>query len=229
MIQGYDLTKEQTEKFDIFYKMLVEWNKKFNLTAITDRDEVEVKHFADSLSLSDFISSNDIKSMIDVGTGAGFPGIPLKIMFPDLKVTLLDSLNKRVSFLNAVIDELGFDHIEAVHGRAEELSGDENYREQFDLSVSRAVANLSSLSELCIPFVKIGGHFVSYKSEKAVEEIERAQNAIHILGADELKMEDYSLDVGGVSNNRTLIILRKVSQTPDKYPRRAGIPIKKPL
>ena len=166
-----ELSKRQKEQFDKFYNILIEWNRVMNLTAITEYDEVVKKHFIDSLSVKNVINLKEVRSVIDVGTGAGFPGIPLKIAFPHLKVTLLDSLNKRVKFLNEVIFELDLKNIETVHGRAEDVARNEKYREQYDICVSRAVANLATLSEYCLPYVKIGGNFISYKSDNIEEEI----------------------------------------------------------
>ena len=178
------LSSGQIDQFVRYYEMLTEWNEKMNLTAITEYSEVMKKHFIDSLSLVKAIplsKSGDIR-VIDIGTGAGFPGLALKIAFPELRITLLDSLNKRIQFLNAVVTELGCDSVELIHGRAEDLAKKDSYRESYDLCVSRAVANLSTLSEYCLPFVKVGGFFVSYKSEKIVEELQRSNRAISTLG-----------------------------------------------
>ena len=179
-----EISEKQTEQFLTYYELLTEWNSFMNLTAITEFNEVMKKHFIDSLSLIRAVPDINVKaySLIDVGTGAGFPGIPLKIMFPSLKVVLLDSLNKRISFLNEVINKLGLTDIEAFHGRAEDFAKQKEYREHFDICVSRAVANLSTLSEYCLPFVKKGGFFISYKSDKITEEFEHAGQAIKILG-----------------------------------------------
>ena len=170
---------------------------------------------------------NDIDSVIDVGTGAGFPGIPLKIVFPSLKLTLLDSLNKRINFLNTVVDELGLSDVTALHGRAEEIGRNASYRESFDLCVSRAVANLSTLSEFCLPFVKVGGYFVSYKSEKADIEYIEAKNAINLLSGGNVRIED--VIITDTDLTRKMVLIEKLSPMDDKYPRRAGIPLKKPL
>lgn len=219
-----ELSDKQLESFDTYYKMLIEWNEKINLTAITEYDEVLVKHFTDSLSIVKAVDMNRVTSLIDVGTGGGFPGIPIAILFPEIKITLLDSLNKRITFLNEVVKELSLTNVEAIHGRAEDIArGD--YREKFDLCVSRAVANLSTLSELCIPFVSVGGFFVSYKSEKADEEIESATKAIDILGGKIVNKIDFAIK----DNNRNLIVIEKISATAKKYPRKAGTPSKQPL
>ena len=184
---GITLKEEQKTQFDKFYELLVEWNKVMNLTGITEYEEVNEKHFVDSLSIVKAVDMNKVESVIDIGTGAGFPGIPLKIAFPHLKIVLLDSLNKRINFLNTVIEELGLKDIDTIHGRAEDFAKQTVYREQFDLCVSRAVANLATLSEYCIPYVKKDGMFVPYKSGEIDEEVEQSKKAIHVLGG---KMEN---------------------------------------
>ena len=205
------LNKEQLCQFMSYYELLVEWNQVMNLTAITDFEEVCKKHFTDSLSLVKAYKINASISVIDVGTGAGFPGIPLKIAFPDIEIILLDSLHKRVDFLKTVIDNLGLKKIEALHGRAEDYAKEKNFREQFDLCVSRAVSNLSTLSEYCIPYVKIGGYFISYKSEKLSEEKKDAEYAISVLGGE---IEDQiSFQIPNSDINRNLLIVRKKKET----------------
>ncbi len=221
------LTDDQKSQFDLYYELLIEWNRIMNLTGITDYDEVNLKHFTDSLTISRIIDMAQINTLIDVGTGAGFPGIPIKIAFPHIKVYLLDSLNKRIKFLNEVIKKLGLKNIYAFHGRAEDFAKDRQYREKFDVCVSRAVANLSTLSEYCIPFVKTGGYFVSYKGGDSDEEVIRSENAITLLGGEIENTDRFFLpdtDMG-----RTLIKIRKRKSTPNRYPRKAGIPSKEPL
>ena len=222
---GVELTERQLEQFRIYYEMLVEKNKVMNLTGITEWNEVLEKHFLDSISLIRVYNLRQKINVIDMGTGAGFPGIPLKIAFPELKVTLADSLNKRVLFLQEVIDALSLEDIEAIHGRAEDLARDKRYREQYDLSVSRAVANLSTLSEYCLPFVKVGGQFVSYKSGEIDQEVIDSKSAVFLLGGKVKDVVKFELGESG----RSFIIIDKVKGTPKTYPRKAGTPSKKPL
>ena len=221
------LSQQQVDQFVRYYELLVEWNSFMNLTGITEFSEVLKKHFIDSISIFSYVNQNSIGSLIDVGTGAGFPGLPLKIVCPELKVTLLDSLDKRIKFLNCVIDELELQNITAIHGRAEDYASNMEHREFYDMAVSRAVANLSTLSEYCLPFVKKDGIFVSYKSETLEEEVINATNAIQILGGR--IMNKYSFYLPGTDIYRTLCFIEKVDSTPDKYPRKAGLPSKKPL
>lgn len=220
-----DLTEKQLEQFRIYYDMLVEKNKVMNLTGITEWEEVLEKHFLDSISLIRAVDLKQTLTVMDMGTGAGFPGIPLKIAFPNLKITLADSLNKRVLFLQEVIDALKLEDIEAIHGRAEDLARDIKYREKYDLSVSRAVANLSTLSEYCLPFVKIGGQFISYKSGEIEEEVSTSKSAVFLLGGKIKDTVKFELGESG----RSFIIIDKVNGTPKTYPRKAGTPSKKPL
>ncbi len=226
-----ELSKEQVLAFQTYYDLLIRWNERMNLTTITEFEEVCKKHFLDSLSLVKVLSIHSLKgqklSLMDVGTGAGFPGIPLKICFPDLQVTLLDSLNKRLTFLNEVIGTLELQNIVTVHGRAEDFGKDKAYREQFDLCVSRAVANLSSLSELCLPFVKVGGSFISYKAEKGAEELKTAGKAISLCGGEVLETKEFTLP--GTDYDRFMIRIKKNKATPMSYPRKAGLPTKEPL
>ena len=224
---GLGLDDDQIAQFMEYYELLVEWNQFMNLTAITEFEEVCMKHFIDSISLCRAVDCTRDYTVIDVGTGAGFPGIPLKIAFPNLKITLLDSLGKRVKFLNEVIKRLGIEDIEAIHGRAEDFAKSGQLREQFDLCVSRAVANLSTLSEYCLPYVKIGGFFISYKSEKISDEMQAAQHAIALLGGDIYDQKEFMLPNSDIYRN--LFQIKKVIATPKKYPRKAGIPSKEPL
>ena len=219
------LTDKQLKQFSKYYELLVEKNKVMNLTGITEWDEVLEKHFLDSISLIRAIDLNQELTVMDMGTGAGFPGIPLKIAFPKLKVTLADSLNKRVNFLQEVIDTLGLEEIEAIHGRAEDLAKDKKYRQAYDLSVSRAVANLSTLSEYCLPFVKIGGQFISYKSGDCEEEVSNSKKAVFVLGGKIKDVIKFELGESG----RSFIVIDKANGTPKEYPRKAGTPSKKPI
>lgn len=221
------LSEQQEHQFGTYYEMLIEKNKVMNLTAVTEFDEVVKKHFLDSISLGRFEALDEKKTMLDLGTGAGFPGIPLKIIYPDLTITLADSLNKRILFLEEVISELGLTGITAVHARAEELAKDRAYREQFDYCVSRAVANLSTLCEYCIPFVKEGGKFISYKSGEIEEESAAAKHAVFLLGG-ELK-EIHKFEIPQTDLHRSFVVIEKVKKTPKAYPRKAGTPSKMPL
>lgn len=224
---GIILDDKQKQQFVKFYELLVEWNKVMNLTGITEYEEVNEKHFVDSLSIVKAVDMNSVESVIDIGTGAGFPGIPLKIAFPHLKVVLLDSLNKRINFLNTVIDELELTDIKTIHGRAEDFAKHTDYREQFDLCVSRAVANLATLSEYCIPYVEMDGLFVPYKSGEIAEELEQSKKAVHVLGG---KIEDIvKFQLPGTEIGRSFVKIRKVQNTAKRYPRKAGLPGREPI
>ncbi len=222
-----EVDRKKIDQFNQFYDLIVEWNKVMNLTTITDYKDVVEKHFLDSLSIERILKLDDIKAVMDVGTGAGFPGMPLKIIYPDLKITLLDSLNKRVRFLNEVIRQLELKNIDAIHGRAEDIGKNENYREKYDLCVSRAVANLATLSEYCMPFVKVGGVFVSYKSGDIDEEVLKSKKAISLFGGKIDEVVKFQLP--GTDINRAFVKIKKIKGTPKKYPRKSGIPSKEPL
>jgi 16S rRNA (guanine527-N7)-methyltransferase len=224
---GIELSEQQVEQFLKFYELLVEWNKVMNLTGITEYEEVISKHFLDSLLLVKAYDMNSVESIIDIGTGAGFPGIPLKIAFPEKKFVLLDSLGKRIKFLEAVVDNLGLDQIELIHGRAEDYAKKQEYRENFDLAVSRAVANLASLSEYCIPFVKVKGAFIPYKSGSIEEELKQSEKAVSILGGKRTECKELLLPDTDIT--RSFVLIEKVKSTAKKYPRKAGLPTKEPL
>lgn len=226
---GISLSDNQLEQFYQYYELLIEWNKVMNLTAITELDEVLSKHFVDSMTLIKAVNDIGEKeiSVIDVGTGAGFPGIPLKIAFPKLKITLLDSLNKRIKFLDEVIAQLGLKDIRTIHGRAEDFGKNTEYREKYDLCVSRAVANAATLSEYCLPFVKVGGTFIPYKSGKIDEELDNGKKAIRTFGGEIKEVVRFQLK--SADADRALVIIQKMDKTPKKYPRKAGLPSKEPI
>lgn len=224
---GVELSDTQVQQFIKYHEILVEWNSFMNLTGITEYEEVVQKHFVDSLALCKAIDVDQVTSLIDIGTGAGFPGIPLKIAYPHLKVTLLDSLQKRIKFLNEVIMQLGLQDVETIHGRAEDFAKPSMKRESYDVCVSRAVANLASLSEYCLPYVKIGGSFIPYKSGKVEEELEEAKKAVFLLGGKIEEEVRFSLPDSDIS--RSLIKIKKVSATQKKYPRKSGLATKEPI
>lgn len=227
---GVTLSEQQMNQFYQYYEMLIEWNKVMNLTAITELEDVVSKHFVDSLSLIKAMSDLPGKKLrvIDVGTGAGFPGIPLKIAFPELQITLLDSLNKRINFLNEVIEKTGLgNQIETIHGRAEDFGRNVVYREKYDLCVSRAVANAATLSEYCLPFVKVGGCFIPYKSGKIDDELEQGKKAIAALGGKVENVVRFQLT--GAEADRALVVIRKTEKTAKRFPRKAGVPSKEPI
>ncbi len=222
---GIELSDFQAEQFEKYYELLIDWNSKINLTRITDRDEVALKHFADSLTLLNYLDIPENARVIDVGTGAGFPGIPLKIARPDIKLTLLDSLNKRLLFLGEVCTKLSLE-AELVHSRAEEGGQNPELREKFDLAVSRAVARLNTLSEYCVPFLKVGGVFAPMKGPDLDEELSEAGNALKTLGAKIRDVHSFELQNAG---GRTIVIVDKIAKTPKAYPRHGGKIKSKPL
>ena len=226
-ILGISLTEQQCLQFQKYYEYLIEKNKVMNLTGITEKEEVIDKHFIDSLGLVVKMDLTKPLTVLDLGTGAGFPGIPLKIAFPNLTITLLDSLNKRIKFLDEVIDLLELTGIETIHGRAEDYAKPGKLIEQFDLCVSRAVANLSSLSEYCIPYVKEGGYFIPYKSGNIDEELKKAGHAIGMLGGKVESVEEFQIP--GTDIERTFVKIKKRKATPKRFPRKAGMPSKDPL
>ena len=221
------LSEEQLQQFLTYYEMLVEKNKVMNLTAITEKEEVIDKHFIDSISLNKAMDVTKPLKILDLGTGAGFPGIPLKIAYPNLELTLLDSLNKRIKFLDEVIEALSLEGIVTIHGRAEDYAKQASYREQFDICVSRAVANLATLSEYCLPYVKEGGCFISYKSGSVEEELDQSKKAIFELGGKVKEVIAFTLPETDIE--RTFVVIEKVRKTPKKYPRKAGLPSKEPI
>ena len=224
---GITLDENQKKQFTDFYEYLVEKNKVMNLTGITEFQEVLVKHFLDSLACVKAIDMSRIKRIMDIGTGAGFPGVPLKIAFPHLEACLLDSLKKRVNFLEETFQMLKLENITAIHGRAEEYAKNKQYRETYDLCVSRAVSNLATLSEYCLPYVKTGGYFISYKSGTVQEEVEQAQKAVKILGGKIQDVVYFQLPDSEIQ--RSLVVIEKIKATPGRYPRKAGTPLKEPL
>lgn len=222
-----DYNDETIEKFKVYKELLKEWNEKINITAITDDNEIDIKHFLDSITV---LKTGYIKSgqkIIDVGTGGGFPGIPIKIMEEGTEVVLLDSLNKRINFLNEVINNLGLKNIKAIHGRAEDFGLNSEYREKFDVVVSRAVASLNILSEYCLPFVKVGGYFIALKGPEIKNEMEESKKALKVLGAKIVDKIDMTLPSSDITH--ILLVIKKVQKTPTKYPRKAGMPKKNPL
>ncbi|WP_409343671.1 16S rRNA (guanine(527)-N(7))-methyltransferase RsmG [Paenibacillus sp. MBLB4367] len=224
---GITLTEQQFVQFEQYFRELVLWNEKMNLTGITEREQVYVKHFYDSLSLAFFVDLTKAETLADIGTGAGFPSIPLKIAFPHLRVTLVDSLNKRIQFLSHVCDTLGLTDVACVHGRAEDLARKEEYRDQFDVVTARAVARLAALNELCLPFVRKDGVFVSMKGSDPQEEVREAGLSLRELRGKLVQVHQFELPIEQAQ--RHLIVIRKTTTTPAKYPRKAGTPLKSPL
>ena len=224
---GYPLTDRQKEQYERYFELLVEWNEKINLTAITEKDEVYLKHFYDSIApiLQGLIENQPIR-LLDIGAGAGFPSLPMKILFPELDVTIIDSLNKRINFLHLLAEELGLSGVHFYHGRAEDFAQDKAFRAQFDIVTARAVARMQVLSELTIPYLKVGGQLLALKASNAPEELEEAKNALNLLFS---KVEDnlqYELPNG---DPRYITLVEKKKETPNKYPRKAGMPNKRPL
>ncbi|KOO48283.1 16S rRNA (guanine(527)-N(7))-methyltransferase RsmG [Viridibacillus arvi] len=225
--QGIELSEGQLKQFHTYFELLVEWNEKMNLTAITDQPSVYLKHFYDSISAAFYMDFDKVQSICDVGAGAGFPSIPIKICFPHLQVTIVDSLNKRIQFLTHLSEQLHLDHVEFVHSRAEDFGQNPKYREQFDLVTARAVARLSVLSELCIPLVKTNGHFVAMKAASGDEEMKDAKKALTVLGAK--LVDSYSFLLPIEDSERSIFIFNKTKNTPKKYPRKPGVPNKSPI
>ncbi|ETT88526.1 16S rRNA (guanine(527)-N(7))-methyltransferase RsmG [Viridibacillus sp. FSL R5-0477] len=225
--QGIELSEGQLKQFHTYFELLVEWNEKMNLTAITDQPSVYLKHFYDSISATFYMDFDKVQSICDVGAGAGFPSIPIKICFPHLQVTIVDSLNKRIQFLTHLSEQLNLDHVEFVHSRAEDFGQNPKYREQFDLVTARAVARLSVLSELCIPLVKTNGHFVAMKAASGDEEMKDAKKALTVLGAK--LVDSYSFLLPIEDSERSIFIFNKTKNTPKKYPRKPGVPNKSPI
>ncbi|WP_352418571.1 16S rRNA (guanine(527)-N(7))-methyltransferase RsmG [Proteiniborus sp.] len=222
-----DLDNDKLDKFKIYKSLLKEWNEKINITAITDDNEIDIKHFLDSLTIFKTGKISGSKRIIDIGTGGGFPGVPIKIVEEGVEVVLLDSLKKRLKFLDEVVKELNLNNIQTLHERAEDLGNNQDYREKFDVAVSRAVASLNILSEYCLPFVKINGYFIAMKGSESEEEIKEAEKAIKVLGG---KIED-KINIRIPKSNiiHSLLVIRKISHTPTKYPRQAGKIKKNPL
>ncbi len=223
------IDSDQLDSFEKIMSLLLEWNEKINLTAIKDPTEIVVKHFIDSILPLTYIDQYglDLSSMLDMGTGAGFPGIPLKIMLPDSYLVLADSLKKRVDYLDLVIEELNMKKVHTVHGRAEEIGQDQDFRQNSTLVLSRAVASMNILAEYCLPLVKVGGHFLAFKGPEFEDDLNAAQNAIKILGGEVIGVE--SLELPRITDRRTLIFIKKIKSTPKKFPRRPGMPKKNPL
>lgn len=219
------IDENQLKKFELFKFELIEWNKKINLTRITEENDIYIKHFFDSLQIAKYV--NEKTKIIDVGTGAGFPGIPLKIYYPNIEITLLDSVNKKIIYLEDIIKKLELKNIELIHGRVEDIGQENQYREQFDVVVSRAVANMTTLSEYLIPLAKNGGKIICMKGSNVKDELEQARKAINLLGGEIEKIEEYNLPNTDIKYN--LIIIRKIKNTPNIYPRKAGMPSSKPL
>lgn len=225
--KGLILSEKQVEQFQRYYELLIEWNERVNLTAITEKVQVYYKHFYDSLTLSFYISMNERWKIADIGSGAGFPGIPLAIVFPNVEVTIIDSLNKRIRFLELLVQELGCNNVRCIHGRAEEIGQNADYREQFDIVTARAVARLQILNEYCLPLVKVGGRFAAMKAADADVEVQEAKRSLQILGGR--IHQTYKFELPFEQASREIIVIDKMQPTPKKYPRKPGQPAKQPL
>jgi len=225
--KGFSLSEQQKTQFERYFNLLVEWNEKINLTAITEKNEVYEKHFYDSISPVFFFDFTKIKTLIDIGAGAGFPSLPIKIMYPHIEVTIVDSLNKRIQFLQHLVQEIQLDQVTCLHGRAEELGVMAQHRDRYDAVTARAVARLNVLSEYCLPFAKVGGVFIVLKGSDAANELDEAKKAIKVLGGKTEKME--CLQLPSEQADRNIIIINKLTSTPKQYPRKAGTPSKKPM
>lgn len=224
---GISLNEKQLQQFERYFEVLVEWNERMNLTGITEREQVYTKHFYDSVSLAFYVDMAKVTSLADIGSGAGFPGIPLKICFPHLHLTIVDSLNKRITFLKHVAEELGLDQVEMIHGRAEEIAKKKPYRDGFDLVTARAVARLAVLNEFCLPFVKTGGQFAAMKGSDPAEEIQEASRSLKELKGKLHKVHSFSLPIE--NSARHIVVLDKTGITPARYPRKPGTAVKTPL
>lgn len=225
--KGIHLQESQLQQFEIYYKELIDWNERMNLTGITEREQVYIKHFYDSLSVSFFVPMKEHVFIADIGSGAGFPSIPLKIVFPHLKVTIIDSLNKRIQFLNHVTSALSLKDVNCIHGRAEDIARQVRHRDHYDLVTARAVARLAVLNEFCLPFVSVGGFFVAMKGNEIQEEVIESAYSVKELKAECIHIHQFRLPVE--ESNRNIIVIKKMDRTPKKYPRKAGIPLKSPL
>lgn len=225
--KGIKVTPAQLDQFETYYKELVEWNEKMNLTGITEREQVYTKHFYDSISLAFYIDMNEIRTMADIGSGAGFPGIPLKICFPHLQLTIIDSLNKRINFLKHVVEQTGLEQVQLLHGRAEDWARKPEHRDHYDLVTARAVAKLTVLNEFCLPYAKVGGVFAAMKGSSPDEEIKEASRSLKELKGKLRRVERFTLPVE--ESERHIVIIDKTAGTPGKYPRKAGTALKSPL
>ncbi|WP_458120611.1 16S rRNA (guanine(527)-N(7))-methyltransferase RsmG [Paenibacillus sp. Z6-24] len=221
------VNEQQLQQFEDYYEELITWNEKMNLTGITERDQVYNKHFYDSVTLAFYTDMNNVQSLADIGSGAGFPGIPLKILFPHIRLRIIDSLNKRIKFLQSVVDRLGLDQVELIHGRAEEIARKDGYRDAHDLVTARAVAKLAVLNEFCLPFVKTGGTFAAMKGSDPTEEIQEAYRSLGLLRGKVRHVHHFQLPIE--QSDRHIILIQKEAATPVKYPRKAGTPLKEPL